>query len=335
MAVGFALIGFEAILRVRAGEFHFENYPTREINLFRSAYPTQYDPMLGWIPKNGASGKENVWKTTITVQEYGIRSNDKRFASRISSSRPILAVGDSFTFGDEVSDDETWPAILELLLQRKVINAGVFGYGLDQSFLRAKQLMALNRPDTLVFSFSEDDISRCEFSQRTGAAKPYFRVSGTSLQLENIPVPTPIVQKPMDHFRKVFGYSFLVHRIMMKLFPHYWMQGQSHNTKVHSQGEKVACLLLEQVDDIAREFKVEHVYILGQYSKAPSQKEINRMARVMSCVDDQFVKVIDLQPVFLEVKQQNQKKYDGFFKFHMTPEGNYFVARHLQTAMDN
>jgi hypothetical protein len=38
-------------------------------------------------------------------------------------------VGDSFTFGDQVSADETWPACLEATLHRGVDNGGVFGYG--------------------------------------------------------------------------------------------------------------------------------------------------------------------------------------------------------------
>ena len=51
----------------------------------------------------------------------------------------ILAVGDSFTFGDEVKDDETWPAHLQQLLGRRVLNAGVSGYGFDQIVLRAEK----------------------------------------------------------------------------------------------------------------------------------------------------------------------------------------------------
>ena len=44
-----------------------------------------------------------------------------------------MAVGDSFTFGDEVNDGQTWPAQLQQLTGRRVINGGVSGYGFDQT----------------------------------------------------------------------------------------------------------------------------------------------------------------------------------------------------------
>jgi hypothetical protein len=53
-----------------------------------------------------------------------------------------VVVDDSFTFGDQVSDDETWPACLEATLHRGVDNGGVFGYVAAQALRRA--LLKLN-----------------------------------------------------------------------------------------------------------------------------------------------------------------------------------------------
>ena len=64
----------------------------------------------------------------------------------------ILAVGDSFTFGDRVSDHETWPAQLERLTGRQVLNAGVFGYGVDQAYLRAVALLETYDTDLVVLA---------------------------------------------------------------------------------------------------------------------------------------------------------------------------------------
>ena len=100
-------------------------------------------------------------------------------------SDPILAVGDFFTYGDEASDWETWPAQLEKLTGRKVINGGVFGYGIDQAFLRARRLLSRYRFSTVIFGFIPDDIKRCQMSERYWN-KPYFDFRDGRLTLENV-----------------------------------------------------------------------------------------------------------------------------------------------------
>ena len=44
--------------------------------------------------------------------------------------------GDSFTQGNEVSDQDTYPAELERILGVPTANLGVSGYGPDQALLR-------------------------------------------------------------------------------------------------------------------------------------------------------------------------------------------------------
>src|SRR5260370_1004255 len=59
---------------------------------------------------------------------------------------PILAVGDSYAYGEEVGDGRTWPALLPRPLNQRVLNAGVSGHRFDQSGLRAAQSGAARRP---------------------------------------------------------------------------------------------------------------------------------------------------------------------------------------------
>ena len=75
-----------------------------------------YHPRLGWIPSPGRFG--SVW--TSNVDASSVRSNGRSIST---ASRPVLAVGDSFTFGDEVEDGETWAAHLEAILNTRVLNA--------------------------------------------------------------------------------------------------------------------------------------------------------------------------------------------------------------------
>src|SRR5262249_3918896 len=75
---------------------------------------------------------------------------------------PILAAGDSYTYGEEVGDNETWPAQLQRLTNQRVLNAGASGYGFDQSVLRAEQIAAAQRLSAIVVGFIADDVRRTE-----------------------------------------------------------------------------------------------------------------------------------------------------------------------------
>jgi GDSL-like lipase/acylhydrolase family protein len=74
----------------------------------------------------------------------------------------VLMVGDSFTYGDFVSDDETLPARLERELKRscpgvRVINAGIGGTTIDSQSRMVERAMRL-RPDIVILTFSENDL---------------------------------------------------------------------------------------------------------------------------------------------------------------------------------
>lgn len=69
----------------------------------------------------------------------------------MSTDDPILAVGDSCTWGEDVGDTDTWPAQLQRLTGRRVLNGGVTGFGFDQIVLRTeRQFAALDRKPWLV-----------------------------------------------------------------------------------------------------------------------------------------------------------------------------------------
>src|SRR6185312_14962905 len=100
----------------------------------------------------------------------GVRMNQAEVRPLPRSA--ILAVGDSFTFGAEVEDSQSWPAALERIVGTPVVNGGVGGYGSDQIVLRAEQLMAELQPRTVIVSFLDGDILRAGYSLFHGALKP-------------------------------------------------------------------------------------------------------------------------------------------------------------------
>lgn len=141
------------------------------------------DPDLGWRVRPGR------FEDSRSVQT--VAANGRRLSAPADWSptpdRPTLALlGDSFTFGDEVSDDETWAWQLRERSGTTVHNLGVLGYGLDQMLLRWES--APESADVVLVGLTA--ISE----YRTGLdwdawAKPWFEQGTDGLVLRGHPVP--------------------------------------------------------------------------------------------------------------------------------------------------
>jgi hypothetical protein len=91
-----------------------------------------YDAELGWCPPRAIEYGGHVFDAAGT--RVGTRPLT---VARRPGLRRIVAVGCSFTFGQEVADDESWAAQLELLrADLELANLGVGAYGIDQALLR-------------------------------------------------------------------------------------------------------------------------------------------------------------------------------------------------------
>lgn len=88
----------------------------------------------------------------------------------------MLTVGDSFTFGDQVHNFQTWPACFAQKTGFEVWNGGVGGYGAAQSLLRAEQTVANHGPfGTLIWSIMVGpDFRRDRLMVRSNFPKPHM-----------------------------------------------------------------------------------------------------------------------------------------------------------------
>jgi hypothetical protein len=306
----------------------FSSFLEREVDLMKRAYPVSYDPELGWVPRAGFSGNRNVGKTQVTINTNGLRANGGSGVP--PSGSPVLAVGDSFTFGDGVSDRDTWPARLEKTLARPVLNAGVFGYGVDQMVLRAHKLSPQVQPGWVVVSFIPDDIERCELAMR-GAHKPYFRITDGKLRLENQPVPPP-EPVPLDAFRKICGYSWIVHSILKNVAKTYWYAGRKRSIRAHRDGATVAGRLLRELaDELASQQSL--LLVLAQYDLSLSPEHHQKSTEVLAHLKDSPAIVLDLYDDLEKVREQEPERFKRLFRGHMTGEGNQLVAERIAAVI--
>jgi lysophospholipase L1-like esterase len=116
-----------------------------------------YESTLGmWEPGQDFLNLANpALPYRVRINSLGFRGADVS----LESDKPrVLFIGDSFTFGDYVDDDDTLPAQVGSRLGLEVINAGVGGTTIvDQRHFLERALVL--RPDVVVLVYFENDLN--------------------------------------------------------------------------------------------------------------------------------------------------------------------------------
>lgn len=307
------------------GSFWSANFRVQRLDLVRAVCPVAHDPLLGYVPKAGAASRDNSWHAQVTIDAGGLRQNG---GPRPVAAHGVLAVGDSFTFGDQVSDHETWPAGLERALQVPVWNGGVFGYSFAQAVLRAEQLLAQLPADRLVLSFIADDLRRCEFSARY-AEVPWFAIDGDTLQLRGVPVPERAPRRSDEPFMQhLLGHSAVLDWLCWNTMPVWWV-GDQREVRVHEKGTgvRIAELLLTRLAANCRQRGVRLLLVLQGYEIGADADRLLAFARAHGLA------VIDLVRAFQREAEGDPDMYTRFFDGHMTAAGNAWVAQQLAAEL--
>ena len=150
-----------------------------------------YSQTLGWVHRPSAMRREE--REIINAQ--GLRAK-REFPATSPEQLRIAAFGDSFTYGDEVSNAETWEE--QIMLREPawtVLNAGVAGYGVDQAMLRYKKMASVLTPHVVLIGFMTENINRSVNTYRpfldrgsSMISKPRFVLYGDHLKL----IPNPM-----------------------------------------------------------------------------------------------------------------------------------------------
>ncbi|MEK7859320.1 MAG: GDSL-type esterase/lipase family protein [Elusimicrobiota bacterium] len=184
----------------------------------------RYDPAAGWAVKPDLPGIEVFDHKKLTTDAHGVRGLGHAY-DKPAGKRRLVVLGDSFTFGDEVGDEETYPARLQALLPKaEVINLGVHGYGHDQMLIRFNEEGVKYHPDLVLLGFIGGDMPRNRLAFRD-YAKPRYELSGGTLRLTNQPVPPPEAVLRAQPFRSAF-------LDLLALLGHRWSSHQEQTERI-------------------------------------------------------------------------------------------------------
>lgn len=191
------VVGSESLLARISSPFDEASWRLRWVNRHRDGeapYAFSFDvhhPVRGWAVAPNVRNLEVFDGKRLSTDSHGLRGTREVPFEKAPGTLRIAIFGDSFTFGEEVSDDETFAHQLERLLPGvEVLNFGVHGYGHDQELLYLREALPLYRPDIVLVGHVTDDSMRNMLAFRS-FAKPWFRLQGGNLELHGTPVPAP------------------------------------------------------------------------------------------------------------------------------------------------
>jgi hypothetical protein len=251
----------------------------------------------------------------------------------------VVVVGDSFTYGAEVADDETYPQRLEgLLAHGEVLNLGVRAYGIDQIVLKYLKYGRAYRPDLLVVAMWTLDYLRTPLTFYR-LAKPLYVLrpdTGTPV-LTGTPIPPPDqVYRTLKHELPPFSFTYALLRQGYRL-----TFGKNTNVESYFQRwDPLVQAVLAQLLDVAREDRTPVLFLLIEHGLELRSDE----AVVNPCCErkhllDIFrrlsVDSLDLGPVLSKKHSRRTVSDDMYIHHrgvpsgHFTPFGNEAVAREI------
>ena len=276
----------------------------------------KYDAELGFVPAQG-------YRPTPAPAGLAL------------AEPPILIVGDSYAHGDEVSDEETWAALLQPLAHRRTVNAGVSGYGLDQIVLRAERLAPEIKPAAIVLVFIAEDLRRSEMKRVWGAEKPYFEPQDAAPPvLRNVRVPQPPTpEATLSLAQRLFGWSVLVDTVLKHKGWQYEWAIDHERVLPRGEGEKLACPLLQRLSKLGVPTLVVASYDPYVWKDADYAREQRRLsAVVLDCARRAGFGTLDL---FETIDRAVSKLgYAAVFRSsHPGPTGHRIAAEQIAAAL--
>jgi hypothetical protein len=274
-----------------------------------------YSPTLGWTMRPNLKDKTVYRNKTLSTNSRGLRGQVNYAYEKPADKTRILILGDSFTFGDEVSDAQTYPSYLQQSMpEAEVINFGITGYGHDQMLIYLKEEGIKYNPDIVILGFVHHDNFRntLEFKDY---AKPKFELAGDRLNLTNTPVLPPQAILNQEFFRLKFVdlLAILKHKLL-------WIFGPNQ-----VKMQQLTTAILDEMVHVIRDSGAKPVFVYLPVELGRPQEEEFFSGY---CINQREVQCFSLRPYFVANvdREEDIKAYVG----HWNAKGNQLAAQGIK-----
>jgi acyl-CoA thioesterase I len=142
----------------------------------------------------------------IIAGDSQVACSDDVKLPRLANNAVILAFGDSLTYGTGAEQTESYPAVLEQLIGRRVVNAGIPGEETGEGLSRLPQVLQKEKPALMIICHGGNDLLRLlNQQQAANNLRDMIRLAqkqGIAVVL--IAVPTPdMFLSPTHMYREI------------------------------------------------------------------------------------------------------------------------------------
>jgi len=287
---------------------------------------TQFDPELGWALRPGYRSEG------MNINALGQRGLKTVPIKRKDDHLRILVIGDSYSFGPNVTDEETYAAVLRdsFLPDAEVVNLAVSGYGTDQQILLYERDGVPYEADIVVLGFFTHDMSR-NGRQFRFYAKPIFEIRDQDLVLADVEIPSPT---DLIGFYTSGQRSIRTHGSYVFEYLHQeWKGLMRHGPKASTPEWAVTEKILERFHRRAHAQGSEPFLLVihhEQFLETDDCRSAEIAALLVKKAEALGMKYLDLGPIF---RENNTKEDDPLYYGHWTSRGHRIAAEALYRAL--
>ncbi len=276
---------------------------------FVYAHSLQCGIMRGFVPNKSGYFKGSIFKTN----SFGLR--DKEYSLQKSKNTfRIINIGNSFTLGEGVSNDEVYSSVLETFLndqsndeQYEVWNAGYSGMSINCLLWKLQHSLSYN-PDMILFQIP-DRIGRGRTENLIRKLKKFQKQNGVSVMVF-FPGTTRFLRKKEIKNGFLFDTLNVPVNVEDRAYPADWHPNRETHKKY---AEKIFNLILEN----------REIFIRNPQANSPKRK---LQARQYKTNEDYYRSGFWRSYYFLKIKRRfNSISEENPFDVHLEYGKDYFV----------